>query len=360
MRRYCGSISQVTRNNEHSRHLIRRLIRHGASFLILALLVEYVILPELSGAKKSLSLLSKVNVGLLFAGIGFEVAALISYAFLTKSVLKDKHLSTSALLRINISTLAVSHVLPGGSAPGTALGYRLMTSRQISPADATFALATQGVGSAIILNLLLWFALIISIPFHSLNNPLYVIAAIVGSLLMGLIAVLIVLVFRGKNYLNNAALKLSKVIPFVKKERIVKLIDDATERIHTFVSDKKLVVRASIWALCNWLFDAGSLWIFIVAFGKVMSPIDLLVAYGLANVLAVIPITPGGLGVIEGILIPTIIGFGTPGDIATLGVLSYRLFNFWLPIPAGLATYISLRVGPGAPWSQKNLEREPI
>ena len=67
-----------------------------------------------------------------------------------------------------------------------------------------------------------------------------------------------------------------------------------------------------IWAAANWLFDAASLWVFLFAFGQAVLPIDLLVAYGLANILAVIPITPGGLGVIEGVLIPTLVGFGVP------------------------------------------------
>ena len=100
----------------------------------------------------------------------------------------------------------------------------------------------------------------------------------------------------------------------------------------------------SRWAAANWLLDAASLWVFIAAFGRLISPIDLLVAYGLANILAVIPITPGGLGVIEGVLIPTLAGFGVDKGVATVAVLAYRLVNFWLPIPVGGGCYLSLRI----------------
>jgi hypothetical protein len=34
--------------------------------------------------------------------------------------------------------------------------------------------------------------------------------------------------------------------------------------------------------------------------------------------------------------------------VATLGVLGWRLVNFWLPIPAGAAAYVSLKVPRGA------------
>ena len=66
---------------------------------------------------------------------------------------------------------------------------------------------------------------------------------------------------------------------------------------------------------------------------------DRLVAYGLANVLAVLPISPGGLGVVEAVLIPTLIGFGVPAAEAAVGVVAYRLISFWLPIPVGAVAY---------------------
>jgi len=60
------------------------------------------------------------------------------------------------------------------------------------------------------------------------------------------------------------------------------------------------------------LLDAACLWVFVWSFGTVISPIDLLVAYGLANIFAAIPVTPAGLGVVEGVLIGTLVGFGVP------------------------------------------------
>jgi hypothetical protein len=43
-----------------------------------------------------------------------------------------------------------------------------------------------------------------------------------------------------------------------------------------------------------------------------------------------------------------LIGFGLTRSVATLGVLAWRLVNFWLPIPTGVASYISLRVPRGS------------
>ncbi len=105
--------------------------------------------------------------------------------------------------------------------------------------------------------------------------------------------------------------------------------------------------RALLWGTGNWLLDAASLAVFVGAFGRWVNPDGLLVAYGLANVLAVIPLTPGGLGVIEATLTSVLVGFGTPRGVATLGVVGYRLVNFWLPIPLGGLAYLSMQINLG-------------
>jgi hypothetical protein len=45
-------------------------------------------------------------------------------------------------------------------------------------------------------------------------------------------------------------------------------------------------------------------------------------------------------------------GFGVPQETAILGVLGYRLVNFWLPIPVGGIAYLSLRFS-GERWGQR-------
>jgi hypothetical protein len=47
--------------------------------------------------------------------------------------------------------------------------------------------------------------------------------------------------------------------------------------------------------------------------------------------------------VVEGVLIPTLAGFGVDKAVAALAVYTYRLAQFWLPIPLGGAAYLSLR-----------------
>jgi uncharacterized protein (TIRG00374 family) len=56
-----------------------------------------------------------------------------------------------------------------------------------------------------------------------------------------------------------------------------------------------------------------------------------------------IPITPGGLGFVEAGLTGVLTLAGVTPDHAVLAVLLYRLFSYWLPLPAGLVASILFR-----------------
>ena len=57
--------------------------------------------------------LAHINVAYLALGVLLEIAALVAYTQLTHSVLPDGGPTRIRLFRINLSTLALSHVSPG-------------------------------------------------------------------------------------------------------------------------------------------------------------------------------------------------------------------------------------------------------
>jgi hypothetical protein len=326
---------------------IPRQVKWTITVVILFFVAEYILLPEIASARKSINQIDHINVIGLAVAVLLEAASLTAYAQLTHAVLSPDAPRRIKLFRVNMSSLAVSHVLPGGTAPGTALAYRLLTDLDVPGSTAAFGLATQGVGSAVVLNAIFWLALLISIPLNG-YNPLYGYAAILGVILIGLFAGTVLLLTQGKHRAADRLHKVAEHLPFVNPDRMSSLVQKVADRLEVLLRDRRLLGHALIWASMNWLFDAASLWVFILSFGHVVSPIDLLVAYGLANILAVIPITPGGLGVVELTLTATLTGFGVPGRIAAVSVLAWRLVNFWLPIPVGGVSYLSLRFGSNA------------
>jgi uncharacterized protein (TIRG00374 family) len=326
------------------RHWMPRNVKITLIVVVLFFVLEYILLPELASARKEFHQLRHLNFLWLILGVLFELAALIAYAELTRTVLSPEAPSRWRVFRINMSALAISHTLPGGTVPGTAASYRLLTESDVPGSTAAFGLAAQGIGSAVVLNLIFWLALLISIPLQG-YNPAYGFGAILGVLLLGIFAGLVFLLTRGERQANVFVKKIADRLPFVRAETVTALLQKVVDRMKILFTNPELVVKAGIWAAANWILDATSLWVFLLAFGAYVSPVDVLVAYGLANILAVIPLTPSGLGVIEITIIAVLKGFGVPSGVAAAGVLSWRLVNFWLPIPFGGVSYLSLRFG---------------
>lgn len=306
----------------------------------------FFILPLIPGFRRAASDLSRVDPMLLMLGLALELAAIFCYAPLTRVVLGEagSGLSLLRLFRIQLSTRALSNVVPGGSAAGSALGYRLITLSGVPGPDAGFALATVGLGSAVVLNLLLWLGLVVSIPLRGVN-AVYGAAALVGIVLMIVAAVLVLGVMDGQGRSERAVRWLARKV-HLNEDRAARVLRHIATRLGELAADRQMLSRMIAWAAANWLLDAAALWVFLRAFGGTVSPDGLIVAFGLANVMAVIPITPGGLGIVEWVYIPTLIGFGLTRSEATLGVVSYRIAQFWVPILLGALAYLSLRVGP--------------
>ena len=323
-------------------------LRRGLVLLVLALIVEYLVIPELVGASKNLSLLGRVNIGWMIAGLALEAVSLFCYALLTRALLPPGgRPGLSRLFRIDLAAAAVAHVVPAGTVGSAGIGYRLFTAEGVDGTDAAVMMATKGIGSTVMLNVLLWLSLVISIPLAGFH-PIYVSVAITGAVALALAGLLVFGLTRGEGRATRIVHAVGRRIPGVGGDRLERIFLQAGTSLIALARDRQVMRAALAWAALNWLLDAASLWCFVAAFGSFVNPAELFAAYGIANVLGVLPVTPAGLGVIDSTAPLLLVSFGITRSIATLGVLAWRLVNFWLPIPAGAAAYVSLKVPRGA------------
>jgi uncharacterized protein (TIRG00374 family) len=319
-----------------------RHVRRTAKIVGFLFVAWYLILPQLAGTRKALNTLAEVKLQFLVLGLGLQFAALITYSQLTRVALNGSRIGLFRVFRIQLATKAVTNVVPAGSAAGAALGYRLFTTSGVAGPDAGFALAATGLVSACVLNLLLWSALLVSIPWYGVG-PQYGIAAGLGAVVLLFAALLVIGLVRGQARAQHALHAITKKLRFSSPERIEQIVEQVAGRLGELLADRRLVRRAFVWASLNWLLDASSLFVFLWAFGPRPPVIGVLVAFGFAQVMAVIPITPGGLGVVETALVGALVPFGITRSVALIGVPTYRLAAYWLPIPLGSIMYFTVR-----------------
>lgn len=87
------------------------------------------------------------------------------------------------------------------------------------------------------------------------------------------------------------------------------------------------------WSLFNWIADVACLGFAAYAAGDHASVGGLAVAYAAARAVGTIPLMPGGLLVVEAVLVPGLVSSGMPLPSAISAMLIYRLIS-WLLIAA--------------------------
>ena len=55
------------------------------------------------------------------------------------------------------------------------------------------------------------------------------------------------------------------------------------------------------------------------------------------------PLAPGGVGAVDAGMIGAFVLFGLPEDAVFVGVLTYRVIAFWMPMPPGIVAFFQLR-----------------
>ena len=326
--------------------------------LVVAAVGLYVVWPRLLDVLSAWPDLQDVNpawfgvLAVLEAGSFFCAWALIRLA-----------LQRRGWFRVATSQLAgnsVSRIVPGGAAAGGALQYRMLVSSGVDGAKVAAGLTAASListGTLFALPVLAVPAMLWGAPVaHELKRTalvglgLFALMAAVGAVLLTTDRPLL-LVGRGVQRLTNAV------------KRRGEPAADLPERL---VRERDLVrdVLGSKWwlalmaAVGNWAFDFLALLAALVAVGTRPRPSLVLLAYVVAAVLGMIPITPGGLGFVEAGLAATLVLAGVSAGDAAVATLAYRLVSYWLPLPAGLIGYVLYRRAYGEPAAAQG-EPEP-
>ncbi|HTW06186.1 MAG TPA: YbhN family protein [Acidimicrobiales bacterium] len=102
------------------------------------------------------------------------------------------------------------------------------------------------------------------------------------------------------------------------------------------------------WGLClaaaalNWGLDAVVLVMGLLTVGGPVPWRGVLLCYAAAQLLVELPITPGGLGIVEGGLVEVLTRFHVPVTRATAGTLMYRAVSYWFLLLVGWAAALWL------------------
>ena len=157
----------------------------------------------------------------------------------------------------------------------------------------------------------------------------------------------------------SAALKVSVAVTGRPRGDTVALIDRITDWMTAVRLSWTQIGRIIGWGTVNWLLDCACFAMMFLALGAPIPWKGLLLAYGAGQLAATLPITPGGLGVVEGSITLALVEFGGPEASTAYAVLLYRLISFWMILLVGwlFIGQLALQVRRGR-WARQALSSE--
>jgi uncharacterized protein (TIRG00374 family) len=308
---------------------------------VLAGVAIYIVLPEFSHVLGSWPRLRLLAPWWLVVMLAAEVASFACLVALLRMVVKAR--GWFAVTCAVMSGNAVTNVLPAGDAVGAGVQYRMLQRAGVSGAAAAGGLASSSLlGLAGLL-----FLPVFAIP--ALMGGVSVNAGLVHAAELGIAGFLFIVLFgalvlSGDTVLVGIALAIQAVTNRLRRRHV----SDLPAR---FLAQRD-VARRDLGR--NWLkatllvgghiaLDYLSLLAALRATGASPDPPLVLLAYAATASLALLPITPGGLGIVEASLSGLLVLANVPSSDALVATLAFRLGAFWLPEVAGGVLYLLFR-----------------
>ena len=325
-----GEISRGEQKRPTRARVVRTVV-----WLCVTAVSLYVVAPALLDTASSWRSLSDLTPGWVPLMVVLEAAAIVSLWWLQRIAMQSPDWFTVATSQL--AGNGMSKVVPGGGAVGAAVQYRMLVQSGLPRAQAVAGLTAANLltlGVVMALPVLALPALIRGAVDRSLTE------AALGSL--GLFVVLLAL--------GISMLAFDRPLEVVGRitQRIRNRVRRRAPPLRTLPSrllrerDRILGAVQSHWrsalaaSVGRWAFEYGVLLAALAAVGSTPRPALVLLAFCTAQLLAQLPLTPGGLGFVELGLTGTLTLAGVSASDAVLATLTYRLLSYWLPLPLGV------------------------
>ncbi len=286
----------------------------------------------------------------LVGAVLIECVSIVFYSLLFRRLLGLLRypVGLGLALRINLAGLAAAHLFSAGGVGGAAVTYRVLQKRGMPHSLVLIAVIFQNAFAYLLLFALFTASLIVLILRGQGGDAVTLVSTVLVMLMFALTGYGFWLL----NHPSSLRRRTHKTVAWLERRirrlrvdpsRLDEWLDGVVDGWRRLRRDGWGHLRTVGHAAGYWGFDIICLFFVMFAFHRYLSIDRVVIAYVVAYVVGTFSPTPSGLGAVEGVLIALLVGFGLDSSAAVAIVLVYRLIFFWLPIPVGLATYVSVR-----------------
>jgi len=320
------------------RALVKRSL--GIAFAGIAL---YLVAPSILSVFHSWPRLATLNLLWFVPAVVAEGAHFACTFSLQRIALRTR--AWFAVITAQLAGNAISLTVPGGAAAGAAVQFRMLSTAGMDPTESVSGLtafAFLGIGGLLALPVFVLPVVLFGAPVASgLTDAAWV--GVVGFVLFTGFGAVVMATDGPLVWAGSAAQAVRNRI-FKKRTPLDGLPARLLEQrnvIRTVLGQQWW--QATLLSVGRLLFDYLCLLFCVRAVGAHPRPALILLAYAVAGVIGLVPITPGGIGIVEASLAGFLALAGLTGAEAVLATLAYRLVSYWLPMLAGPIAYGAFR-----------------
>jgi len=319
--------------------------------LALAALAFYQITGDKAELTEAGAALHHLRWQWVLLGVGAEAVSYLAFAQLQRTLLRAgrAYVGLGPIAGITLAANSITNSLPAGSVIAPVYSFRQFRRRGADQAVAGWSVVATFVASALTLTVVAAAGAAVA---GAEGASLDLVPVIVVVLLLAFVMGAVFVQERALTWTVTALLRLSQRLTRWPRGELAARIDRIIKRL-TVVRLSPRQVAGALWlGLGNWTFDCTCLAVSFLAVGAAVPWKGLLLAYGAGQLAANLPITPGGLGVVEGSLTIAIVAYGGAAPSTVVAVLLYRVISFWLLLPAGWGALAWLAwTGRRRPWT---------
>ncbi len=314
-----------------------RIVRIVAVILLLVI-GAYILNSQRSEFDGAIVMVKDAKGSAIILAIIAEMLSVLTFGLFTY-ILLQVDLPKVGWLRpvgISLASTTLNNSLPGGAAISSVYTYREYRDLGAGPAFATWTVLAINIISGVALAAMAILGVAVSFRVSQGLDLIVVIFSLTLALVILSVAISNAKIVGG---LASSLMRMSfKLLSKPSGGRVE--IDRIAAELTAATPGVRSMLLALLFALLNWVFDALVLVLAYEAIGKPIPWSGLLLAYGAGQLAANLPITPGGLGVVEGSLSIALVAYGGAQESAVAAVLIYRLVSYWLTMPFGWAVYV--------------------
>lgn len=312
----------------------------------------YLLIPRLVGMEQVLKLIFKVNPFYLILAILVEFVSYCAAAWLLGIILLRLGHKIRFWERFKIGSIAAFsiHFFPLGSLGQGAVDYFFLRRRDV-PSGSIFIMLILRIIFTYAAFLLLFLVGLILVPtVPSLPFSPKLVSGILFLMGAFIVIYLVYLYHHRTRFLRVWTKyfgKINRILLFLKRKPVSEqkqedIFGDIYSGIGLFGNKKRTSAMALFAGVLYWLGDIFCLYFVFKGFGYVVPLGVLFFAYGVGTLAGLISMVPGGVVVTEGFLSLAFAALGVPISTAVTVILVFRFFSFWIWIPVGLFSFITL------------------